>query len=333
MIRTKNLICSLDEVPIEWVFENYLNLTEKLTGQDVKIKSVFHSTDKNPSMFVYYDTNKSKYKFKDFSSGTQGDHVQLVKELFKLSNRYESGVKIISDYNAYTLSGGPHVVKDFKIRDRYKVTGYTKRGWVENDQKYWMRFKIGSKLLTHYNVVPLESFTLSKNEGLDTLNIKNALLYGYFKNDGTLYKIYQPLLKERKFIKVKDYIQGIDQLKYTAPYLIICSSLKDAMVFCKMGFKNAEVIAPDSENSMISEKLIVKLKGQYKKVCTLFDNDDAGVKAMQKYKDRYNLSGVHLKLEKDLADCVAIHGIANTREHLYPILTKALTGSIKQLPE
>ena len=41
MISTKGLISDLNQIPTEWIFEFYLNLTEKLTGQDLKIKSVF----------------------------------------------------------------------------------------------------------------------------------------------------------------------------------------------------------------------------------------------------------------------------------------------------
>ena len=43
MISTKHIISDLSDVPREWVFENYLNLKEKLTGQDVKILSAFNS--------------------------------------------------------------------------------------------------------------------------------------------------------------------------------------------------------------------------------------------------------------------------------------------------
>ena len=64
-----NIITSINEVPREWVFEYYLNLKEKLTGQDVKILSVFNAKDKVPSMFIYFDVSTDKYKFKDFSTG------------------------------------------------------------------------------------------------------------------------------------------------------------------------------------------------------------------------------------------------------------------------
>ena len=41
MISTTTIIIDLNQIPREWIFEFYLNLTEKLTGHDVKIRSVF----------------------------------------------------------------------------------------------------------------------------------------------------------------------------------------------------------------------------------------------------------------------------------------------------
>ena len=98
MISTKNLIYDLADVPREWVFEHYLNLTEKLTGQDLKIKSVFNLREKTPSMCIYMDT-KNIYKFKDFSSGNGGDALSLVQNLFNLPTRGHASFKVIEDYN------------------------------------------------------------------------------------------------------------------------------------------------------------------------------------------------------------------------------------------
>ncbi len=56
MISTKTIIGGIEDVPREWIFEYYLNLKERLTGQDVKILSAFNSSDKVPSMFIYFDT-------------------------------------------------------------------------------------------------------------------------------------------------------------------------------------------------------------------------------------------------------------------------------------
>ena len=49
MIRTTQLVSDLNEVPETWIFEYYLNLTEKLDGQDIKMTSIFNSKDKEPS--------------------------------------------------------------------------------------------------------------------------------------------------------------------------------------------------------------------------------------------------------------------------------------------
>ena len=332
MIRTKSLADNINDVPIEWVFQYYLKLTESLNGQDIKMKSVFNSVDKNPSMYIYYSKSVHKYKFKDFSTSKQGDGVDLVKELFNLNTRFIAANRIVHDYNEYTLKNGAHIITDFKIRAKYKVKFIKLRPWNESDAKYWLQFRIGTSLLEKYNVKPLENFTLYKDDTSDKLVIRSTKIYGYFKKNGDLYKIYQPLLTDNKFFKVCDYIQGADQLTFNVPYLVICSSLKDMMAFEKMGFKNAECIAPDSENVMISERNVNKLKERYKAICTLFDNDAPGIKSMAKYKEQYNISSVHLKMEKDMAENIKIHGVNNTRENLYPVLTKALTGSIKQLP-
>ena len=43
MISTNTIISDLNDVPREWVFEHYLKLTERLSGQSLKIKSIFSS--------------------------------------------------------------------------------------------------------------------------------------------------------------------------------------------------------------------------------------------------------------------------------------------------
>ena len=73
------------------------------------------------------------------------------------------------------------------------------------------------------------------------------------------------------------------------------------------------------------------LKSKYVKICTLFDNDAAGLKSMLQYEAEYQLPYVHLQMEKDIADSVKEHGINNTRIVLYPLLTKVLTGTAKYI--
>jgi hypothetical protein len=159
---------------------------------------------------------------------------------------------------------------------------------------------------------------------LDTISFKGNFIYGYFREDGTLYKIYAPKNKDNKFIKVKDYTQGSDQLEYKSKYLIITSSLKDLMCFKRLGITGIECIAPDSENSIISEHFIKFLLGKYQKIIVLFDNDEPGIKAAQRYQDKYGFSYVVLEMSKDLSDSVKDHGIEAVRDRLLPLLKQAL---------
>jgi len=325
MISTKNIISDLEDVPREWVFEYYLNLKEKLIGQDIKMLSAFNVKDKVPSMFIY--RNGDYYKFKDFSSGFQGDHIELVRHLFNYDARFKAADKIIRDYQEYVKYNVPAEREPIKFHDKFKVVDYEMRHWNSQDSKFWTSFRIGSTLLAKYNVVPLAYFTMEKKEedgSITSFKFSKPYLYGYFRQDGELYKIYMPKNLDKKFIKVQNYVQGIDQLTYEAKYLVITSSLKDLMCFNKLGIGNVECIAPDSENTMIGESVMTKLSKRYFKTIILFDNDEPGIKAAQRYQDKYGFSYVVLDMSKDLSDSIKDHGIEAVRDKLLPLLKQAL---------
>lgn len=323
MLSTKYLIKSAKEVPDTWIFEHYCLLGERLSGQDLKIKSIFNPKEKTPSMCLY--TKNGKYWFKDFSTGKGGNAINLVQELYKEEYKYACS-RIEQEYNQYVLlnNGTEHKLTEFKIQSRYKVTHAATREWRTQDKTFWQNFGISSKLLDFHNVRPLESYKMEKTENgeLKSLEIKGAFIYGYYSNNGSLHKIYQPKVKDHKFIKIVSYLQGIDQLK-GYPFLIIASSLKDAMVIKSAGLK-VDVIAPDSENTIIKKETIESLQEKYQKVLTLFDNDDAGIAAMLKYKELYGLDYIYFDLEKDVADAVNIHGPSKTFCRLIPAINKKL---------
>lgn len=327
MISTKNLISDLKDVPAGWPYEYYLGLSEKLTGQDLKIRSVFNTKEKTPSMCIFFDSVAQRYNFKDFSSGIGGCSVELVKVYFNIKTRGEAAMKIIEDFNEYVLNNNHNPIREYKTYSRYKVTDYEIRHWTTIDQKYWMKFNIGSRLLEKYNVAPLEYYVMTKEDDdgkKSSITIKGLSLYGYFKNDGTLYKVYQPKVSDKKFIKVKNYIQGSDQLKYDKKYLVITSSLKDLMAFNRLKLTDAESIAPDSENTLIPESMLKSIIPKYEKIFVLFDNDEPGIRSMKRYKEKYGFDYVILDMEKDLSDSIKAHGLAKTREVLLPLLKKLI---------
>jgi hypothetical protein len=330
MLKTKNLVTSITDVPNNWIYEYYLGLSEKLGGQDVNLKSMFSGADTKPSFFIFYSNADNKYYWKDFSAGKSGDAIELVRELKGFQHRYLATALIVNDFNTYVLSNDVVMPSMLESRKRYHVVGHKLRAWNVDDKNYWTQFRIGSNMLMHYNVKPLHSFKLRRDDQPIDITVRNKYIYGYFHGN-TLFKIYQPLSPDYKFFKVSDYIQGSDQLSMKKPYLVICSSLKDLMALHTLGFSNMEAIAPDSENTSIPEEAIQLYKQSYTGICTLFDNDAAGVTAMDNYLEQYNIPFVHFKYEKDIADCVKVHGVENTRVLLQPLLSKVLKESTKLL--
>jgi len=307
-------------VPNTWVFEKFLNLSERLTGQSVSIKSIFNKEDSNPSMIIYLHEN-NKYKFKDFSTGHHGDAVDLIQLLYQLPNRQEAFRKTYDfwkadDYESYSI--------EEIIPTKKEVTNYVVRQWNTNDVNYWTKYYLGSDMLEHYCIKPLESYTFKITRGSDVSEkiFENPYCYGYFRANGMLYKIYNPKAKRTKFIKVKNYIQGHDQLTYKKNWLVILASLKDLMTFMKLNLSNIECIAPDSENTMITPKQLSYYRRRYKYISVLFDNDIAGKKSALKYKEKYEIPYTEFEVEKDMADCIKEHGLKNTRIFLKPHLLK-----------
>jgi len=320
MFKIKNLVHDVKDVPASFIFEHFCSLKEKLTGQDIKIKSMFNPKERTPSMCIYVDGQKV-YKFKDFSTGKGGSGIEMVKLLLDLS--YHQACKLIVEkYNDYVLhNNGGYDIKEFKKASKYKVTSYNMRNWSTQDQYFWTQFNIGSKLLEAHIVRPLESYCMTKDD--NELCIKGLYLYGYFKTDGTLYKIYQPKTLDKKFIKVNSYVQGYEQLKGHSN-LLITSSLKDLMSVKSLGL-HIDVIAPDSENTILKSEVMEDLDNKYKNIILLFDYDDAGMEAMNKYKEKYpNIKTAVLPMSKDISDSIKDFGAKEVRNRLVPILDKKI---------
>jgi DNA primase len=75
---------------------------------------------------------------------------------------------------------------------------------------------------------------------------------------------------------------------------------------------------------MIGESVMSKLIPHYDKIIVLFDNDEPGIKAAQRYKDKYGFNFVVLEMSKDLSDSVKDYGVQAVRDKLFPLLKQAL---------
>ena len=309
MIRTKN---SIKKIPSAWVFEHYCKLTEKLHGQDIKIQSIFNPGERTPSMAIYY--KDSGYRFKDFSTGTSGDTIDLVAAIHKVSYDVAKNMML----TAYEKIGEEDY-EDVALNEKskFKVSSHTRRRWNQLDGKYWTQFGIGSKMLERYNVIPLQGYGMSKmtDNGIVQINITGQHIYGYFKANGELYKLYQPMRPDYKFLNVQPYVQGSEQLSYSKSTLIICSSLKDLMAIKSLEIP-IEAVAPASENTLLQKPVLASYALKYNKIITLFDNDNAGHLAMNTYKEKYGIPGVFLNMSKDVSDSIRDFGAKKTRQQL-----------------
>lgn len=323
MINTKSLVVNVSSVPSYWAFQYYLKLSETLNGQDLKIRSIWNPTERTPSMCIYVDKQKQCYMYKDFSTGKGGNKINLLRDMFDL-NYSEAVERLINDYNHYVKKHGTAKL-EFKPQSKWEIEFVKTRPWNQSDAQYWLQFRIGSSMLNEYNVRPIDYYNLVKEEDgkIQKKTIRGKHMYGYYNKHNEVFKIYQPFRDQFKFYKVGSYIQGIDQLKYNQPYLVICSSLKDAMCLKGFGY-NLEVIAPDSENTMIKPYIIENLKEKYEKIITLFDNDEAGKKAIDAYAKAYDINGTALTICKDISDAIKEHGFKKVHEILKPLLKETI---------
>jgi len=323
MFKTKHLVHDIKDVPKTFIFEHFCNLKEKLSGHDIKIKSIFNPNERTPSMCIYC-TTAGDYKFKDFSTGKGGSAVDMVKMAHNISY-YKACTLIVEKYNDFILhNNGGYDVEKFIKASKYRVTSHKLRSWSTQDQYFWTQFNIGSKLLEAHHVKPLESYKMAKDD--NELCIKGLYLYGYFKEDGTLYKIYQPKTLDKKFIKVTDYVQGWEQLQ-KHKVLIITSSLKDVMSIKSLKLQ-MDVIAPDSENTIIKEDIMEELDRRYKHIILLYDNDVPGIKAMEDFKAKYPFVKLAiLPMSKDVSDSIKDFGPKEVRNRLVPILDKKIQSA------
>jgi hypothetical protein len=326
MFSSRSFINDVHAVPSHWIFETYLGL-QPLSGQRVRIHSMFNPADKTPSMFIYYNRDAEAYRYKCFSTGKGGSAIDMMMHVWNLPFA-ETASRIMQDYADY-LKTGKRCDTQIVEHTAWKVVDVKARGWNKADAEFWSPYNISSQLLERYNVRPLERYVMGKTmeDGIQVQEfvVTNSNIYGYYTSDGVLYKIYQPLNRSRKFIKICDYLQGEDQLQGNR-FLVIASGLKDCMALQSLPLLKVDVICPDSENTMIPEERIKEFKADYKAIVTLFDSDQAGITSMQKYKETYGIPYVYLPQEKDISDIIKVHGKQKALQYLVPVLDRAINA-------
>lgn len=288
------------------IYYYYLNV---IPETNKKYYSPFSKED-TPSFRFYY--RDSKLLYKDFSSGHQGDCIDIVQKMLHL-DRNEAIERILIDFkpklNYDTTKdkiqiadiSAPQVHGILKSRDKSKNTSgqvtiqIVPRGWLPIDKEYWGGYGLELEDLNKYEVAPCKEVWIDGNK-LWYNQQNNNPCYRYRLGDK--YKCYLPFStnKKKKWLSncsIKN-IQGLKQLKDKGELLIITKSLKDVMVLDKHLGLNA--IAFSSEAVTITDKMCDYFYSRYDNIIMFYDNDEAGIGHMKRNESNVHLPYVHLPL-------------------------------------
>jgi DNA primase len=281
-----------------------------------KYSSPFHE-DRNPS-FGFYVNRRGTLCFKDFASDLGGDCFQFVMENYGCSF-YQALQHINKDFNL-NLGTGQAVIA--KVREPIKYAPTTKKlsikirakKYSEKELNWWKQYGITLEILKRYSVYSVSHLWI-KNSLVSVSKPYDPVYAYYFKNSKSL-KIYRPLNKRYKWTSntTSTDIQGWEQLDQDAEKIIITSSMKDVMTLASLGYS---AIAPQSEGASLENSGLKNwIEESNAKFYLLFDNDEAGLKAAERWKASYKEFNVlelptltHLPQQpKDPSDFVSVLG-------------------------
>ncbi len=286
-----------------------------LSFKDIGIKFCSElRKDVTPTCSIVPYNNKLLYK--DFGNGESHDCFSYVQKKYGLT--FIEALRVIdNDFGLGLQAGTIHKSQialtygNQKVEDR-KPTVIKKKGrnWNADDDKFWMQFGITRRLLTIFEVQPIEYFWINE------FRYKCEKLAYAYCFDGR-YKIYQPLSpKETKWFSNtrKEDIQGYKQLDPFGYMVILASSLKDVMTLEVLGY---QAVALQGEMQTPPPKLIEHFKSRFDLVAVLYDNDytnpeNPGQTMANKICATYNLLNIVIPTHyqsKDISDLVRDHGL------------------------
>lgn len=265
-------------------------------------------SDKKPTC-SFYKNKKSVLIYKDFA-GPTFDFIGCVEYIFKCS--YFKALQIIAnDFNLIpNVKINKHVAlkeySGFIMKESNKANIQVEvKDFSSNEIKWWNSFGISLNTLTKYNVFSIKSVFL--NGTYFTSSSDSIPIFGYFGGETSegdeLWRLYFPTKRTYRFLSNWDanIFQGSKQIPNISEYIIITKSLKDVMLLFEFGITS---IAPNSENIIINSAQYKKLHSKYQQLICLFDNDLAGVKGANKYKNIYSCRCIFIKRKyaKDISD-------------------------------
>lgn len=289
----------------EQYFEHYLGIHVK--------KGLFCSPpiirkDGKPTC-SFYKNSKGELIYKDFA-GPTFNFVGCVMYIFNCN--YYKALRIIA--NDFEIIDSPKIERNLpKIQYSGYILKETSKARIQVELQefsakevlWWNGFGIGYTTLKKYKVFSIKTVFLNGNYFMSSE--EKSPIFGYYggenSDDDELWRLYMPTKRSYRFMSnwSSIMIQGAKQLPKSGNHVFIIKAMKDLMLCYEFGIN---AVAPNSENTFITENQVEKLKFRFSQVIVFFDNDLAGVKSAHKYQKTYGLKCVFIrrKYSKDLSD-------------------------------
>jgi len=260
------------------------------------------------SKLLYKDFGYEEHTFDCFSYIQHKYNITFFDSLKIIDNDFNLG--LAHNQEAITFTKGCLGYRHKKIIEDKKVIIIKKkrRLWNLNDKNFWNDYNINKRVLTIFNVEPIDYYWVNYNRFKC-----DKITYAY--TIGNKYKIYSPG-GDVKWTSntTKRHVQGYKQLPNEGNLLILTSSLKDVMCLYVMGY---HAIALQSEMQLPNEKLIFELKNRFDKIDVLYDNDfnninNPGQTMAKKICELHGLKNLCLPNKykcKDISDLIKSVGI------------------------
>jgi hypothetical protein len=296
----------------EYLFSYYI-------GHKIYLNKCFNSPlrkDDLPSFAIFDGHNGLMYK--DFSTGDSGDIIKFVMQKFHLS-RERAIIKCLSDaFISIQSNDLIEVIPKYSSPRKNTTIGIKTINFTDSDIKYWTQYYITEKTLNLYNVKSVSHVWF--NDILSWTRSDNEPIYAYLCDNKM--KLYRPNTqrKDGKWAgnSTNDCIFGLDTLPLNDKLLIITKSVKDSMVLHELGFNS---ISPNAETTIMTNEQINLLQKRFEHIIILMDNDDPGIKAGTRYKEKYNLDTIFLPgPEKDISDYIKLNGKNKAKELINKLL-------------
>ena len=302
------------------------DIMEKYLGISPNIDGMFCSPlreDENPTCtFAWID---GKLLFRDWAREYPLDCFGIVMKIYNV-NYYEAQKIIAEDFDIvrHIRSGKKKKPVTFKesTTNKDKCTIEVKvQPFTKDNITYLQSYNLTSDIVKKFNVYCPKYVWLNGKiyYTQDDSNPALAYYFGLDEHNNQKWKIYFYKGEYTRFITNTNRINGWVQIPNEGDTVIFTKSLKDVMCF---DIFDIPAVSMQAESQMPYDYIIKELKNRFKKIISVFDYDEAGIRRAVKMNEEYDIPYYFIQDEhaKDFSDYIQYYGKDKTTQLLTKIL-------------